>query len=58
MRFEGIHRGPFMGFAPTGQRVEWAEAALFGLKDGKIANLWVLGDVNRRRERLQRNAEH
>ena len=58
MRFEGIHRGPFLGFAPTGRRVEWAGAALFSLKGGKIADLWVLGDVNGLRELLQRNAEH
>jgi len=58
MHFEGIHRGPFMGFAPTGRRVEWAGAALFTLKDGKIADLWVLGDVNGLREQLERNAEH
>jgi predicted ester cyclase len=36
MRFEGIHRGPFMGFAPTGRRVAWAGAALFTLKGGKL----------------------
>jgi predicted ester cyclase len=58
MRFEGIHRGPFLGFAPTGRRVEWAGAALFTVKGGKIADLWVLGDLHGLRERLRRNAEH
>ena len=58
MLFEGIHRGPFLGFAPTGRRVEWAGAALFTLKSDKIADLWVLGDLQGLRERLQRNAEH
>ena len=58
MRFEGIHRGPFLGFAPTGRRVDWAGAALFTLKSDKIADLWVLGDMQGLRERLQRNAEH
>ena len=58
MHFEGIHRGPFMGFAPTGKPVEWAGAALFTLKDGKIADLWVLGDVHGLIEGLTRNAEH
>lgn len=58
MYFEGIHRGPFMGFAPTGKRVEWAGAALFTLKDGKIADLWVLGDIHGLIEGLTRNAEH
>lgn len=58
MHFEGIHHGPFMGFAPTGKPVEWAGAALFTVKGGKIADLWVLGDVHGLIERLTRNAEH
>jgi predicted ester cyclase len=58
MRFEGIHRAPFLGFSPTGQRVDWAGAALFTLKGDKIADLWVLGDLQGLREQLQRNAEH
>lgn len=57
MRFEGIHRGPFMGFAPTGQRVEWTGAALFTLVNGKIADLWVLGDVYGLRDQLARAAK-
>lgn len=58
MQFEGIHRGPFMGFAPTGKRVVWAGAALFTLRDGKIADLWVLGDVAGLRDLLERQSEH
>ena len=58
MRFEGIHQAPFLGFAPTGRRVEWAGAALFTLKSDKIADLWVLGDLQGLREQLQRNAKH
>jgi predicted ester cyclase len=57
MHFEGLHCGPFMGFAPTGKRVEWAGAALFTLRDGKIADLWVLGDLHGLHELLARNAE-
>jgi predicted ester cyclase len=58
MRFEGIHRAPFLGFAPSGRRVAWAGAALFTLKSDKIADLWVLGDLQGLREQLQRNAKH
>ena len=58
MRFEGIHRAPFLGFAPTGRRLAWAGAALFSLKSDKIVDLWVLGDLQGLREQLQRNAEH
>ena len=56
MRFEGIHSALFMGFAPTGKPVEWSAAALFTLKAGKIADLWVLGDVDGLKSRLARNA--
>ena len=45
MRFSGVHRGPFLGFAPTGAQVEWAGAALFHIRAGRIASLWVLGDL-------------
>jgi len=55
MQFEGIHRGLFQGFAPTGRRVDWSGAALFTLKAGKIADLWVLGDVQGLRDQLARN---
>ncbi|HEY2613684.1 MAG TPA: ester cyclase [Reyranella sp.] len=58
MRFEGIHRAPFLGLAPTGRRLAWAGAALFTLKSDKIVDLWVLGDLQGLREQLQRNAEH
>ena len=44
MRFSGIHQGEFLGFAPTGQRVEWSGAALFTFDNSVIADLWVLGD--------------
>jgi predicted ester cyclase len=58
MRFEGIHRASFMGFAPTGKPVEWAGAALFTLQAGKIADLWVLGDVQGLKRQLLGNSQH
>lgn len=45
MRFSGVHQGALLGFKPTGQAVSWQGAALFTFSDGKIADLWVLGDV-------------
>ena len=45
MRFSGMHVGPFRGFAATGKPVSWMGAALFRFEDGKIAELWVLGDL-------------
>jgi steroid delta-isomerase-like uncharacterized protein len=45
MRFSGRHVGPLLGYEPTGQLVSWVGAALFRLRDERIAELWVLGDV-------------
>lgn len=59
--FHGLHRGVFMGFAPTGQRVEWAGSAHFTFHDDLngnvlISDVWVLGDVHGLIRQLQRHA--
>ncbi len=46
MLFHGTHRGEFMGFPPTGKRVEWHGSAHFTFRGGLVADLWVLGDVH------------
>ncbi len=47
MRFSGVHRADFLGYAPTGERIDWMGAALFTAgDDGRLADLWVLGDVH------------
>ena len=46
MTFSGVHRGEFLGFAPTGKRVSWAGSAHFTFSDDLVADLWVLGDVH------------
>lgn len=46
MLFHGTHRGEFMGYAPTGKRVEWHGSAHFTFRNGLVADLWVLGDVH------------
>ena len=56
MRFSGIHRSEVFGYQPTGKRVEWAGAALFIFKGGRVADLWVLGDVHGLLQLLERNA--
>lgn len=45
MRFSGDHVAPFRGWPPTGRRVAWEGAALFKFQQGRIATLWVLGDL-------------
>ncbi|MEZ6194577.1 MAG: ester cyclase [Planctomycetota bacterium] len=44
MTFSGLSAGPLLGHAPTHRRVSWAGAARFLLREGRIADLWVLGD--------------
>jgi predicted ester cyclase len=56
LRFHGIHRGRFLGYAPTGKRVEWTGAALFTFREDKIADLWVLGDMHGLLQLLEQQA--
>ncbi len=43
--WSGTHRGELLGVEPTGKRVEYVGAAIFGLSDGKIESGWVVGDT-------------
>jgi predicted ester cyclase len=59
--FHGLHRGVFMGFAQTGQRVEWAGSAHFTFRDDLngnvlISDVWVLGDLHALIRQLQGQA--
>lgn len=46
LTFAGRHQGPFFGVEATGREIAWAGAAFFHMADGRIAQLWVLGDVD------------
>ncbi len=52
MTFTGVHRGELMGVAATGRTVSWAGAAFFTFRAGRIAALWVLGDLDALRRQL------
>ena len=56
LQFQGGHRGNFMGFTPTGERVSWAGSAHFTFRDDLIADVWVLGDLHGLIRQLQRHA--
>ncbi len=56
MRFSGVHTGEFRGYPPSGVPVHWLGAALFRFGEGKIAELWVLGDLNGLDALLAKNA--
>ena len=46
MAFRGTHRGTFFGVEATGRDVHWSGAAFFTMRGGRIAELWVLGDID------------
>ena len=46
MTFSGRHRGVLFGVAPTGRYLSWSGAAFFSSTDGRISELFVLGDVD------------
>ena len=55
MRFSGVHVGPFLGYQPSGRRVEWHGAAFFTARDGLLDTIWVLGDLDTLRGQLDAN---
>jgi len=54
VRFSGLHRGDFLGYPPTGRRVEWMGAAFFVEEDDMLRDIWVLGDLAKLRDQLKR----
>ena len=56
MRFSGVHRGAFRHHPPTGKTVAWHGAALFRFERGRIAEIWVLGDLAGLDRMLQENS--
>ncbi len=45
LTYRGTHEGEVFGIAPTGRAIEYSGAAVFRFRDGRIASVWVLGDV-------------
>jgi steroid delta-isomerase-like uncharacterized protein len=44
--YTGTHEGELFNYAPTGKRICYSGAAFFQIRDGKIKNINVLGDLN------------
>lgn len=45
LTFRGTHEGEFMGMEPTGNEVEIANMLFTRIKDGRIAERWLLADT-------------
>jgi predicted ester cyclase len=46
MRFHGHHRKELFTVPPSGRHVWWIGMSIFTFDDGKIRELYVLGDVH------------
>lgn len=53
--YTGIHRGELFGYAPTNAKLKWDGIAAFTFRDGRIAELWVLGDLHSVMKQLSRH---
>lgn len=53
--FKGIHVGEFIGYEATGKEVSWTGAAFFESSNGMLTNIWVLGDIQGLKNKLDLN---
>ncbi len=53
MVFSGHHRATFMGFEATGRQVQWNGAAFFRIASDRIAEVWVIGDLDHLKAQLK-----
>lgn len=56
LKCRGTHRGIFLGFAPTGEHLDWACSAHFTFRGPCIADVWEIGDLHGLIRQLQRQA--
>jgi predicted ester cyclase len=46
LTFAGLHRGVFFGVPATGREISWGGSAFFTVADGRLVDIWVLGDID------------
>ena len=49
----GTHRGALLGLPATGRLITYEGAARFETRDGRIADIWILGDLHSLVRQLQ-----
>jgi steroid delta-isomerase-like uncharacterized protein len=52
VRFAGQHQAAFFGVPATGRLITWTGAAFFECSHGRIAKIWVLGDIDAVKQQL------
>lgn len=50
--YTGTHEGPLFDYQPTGRRICYSGASFFHFKNGKIARINILGDLNALHQQL------
>lgn len=45
LTYSGTHRGEIFGSKPSGKKFEYEGVAIFTIENGKISEVWVLGDL-------------
>jgi steroid delta-isomerase-like uncharacterized protein len=50
--WSGTHSGPLLGVEATGRRFSYDGAAFFTSRDGMLADIWVVGDLDALRRQL------
>jgi predicted ester cyclase len=52
-RVSGTHRGEFLGYAPSGRRIEWVAIHIWRVSDGLLRERWSQADLLAIVEQLQ-----
>jgi len=45
LKYCGTHKGEVFGIKPTNKKIEYFGSAIFSFDNGKILDVWVLGDI-------------
>ncbi len=53
--YNGTHTGKVFDYEATNNRIRYNGASFFKFKDGKIIDIWVLGDLASLHQQLQKN---
>lgn len=51
--YSGTHEGEVFGIQAPGRQFEYSGAALFKFREGRISDVWVLGDIHGLMQQLQ-----
>lgn len=54
MKYTGTQKGVLFGIEPINQKIEYSGSAVFTFQNGKIIDVWVLGDIYGYIQQLQR----